>query len=89
MFHLVWILIVGLAIGGLGRLVLRGKQPIPVWMTILIGLVGAVAGDILSSVLGVRHTGGVDWIRHALQIGVAAGLITVAAPAWATRNIRR
>jgi uncharacterized membrane protein YeaQ/YmgE (transglycosylase-associated protein family) len=89
MFQLIWIIIAGLVIGSLARLVLRGRQPIPIWLTILIGMVGALVGNILASVIGVRHTGGIDWIRHILQVGVAAGLITVFGPTWATRRIRR
>jgi uncharacterized membrane protein YeaQ/YmgE (transglycosylase-associated protein family) len=34
-------LVVGLVIGALARLILPGKQNIPIWLTILVGLVGA------------------------------------------------
>lgn len=36
----------------------------------------------------MRHTGGVDWIRHVLQVGVALALVAAAAPMWATRHTR-
>jgi uncharacterized membrane protein YeaQ/YmgE (transglycosylase-associated protein family) len=88
MFQLIWIIFAGLIIGALARLVLRGRQPIPVWLTVVVGVIGALVGNILASTIGVRHTGGIDWIRHILQVGVAAGLITLVGPAWATRNTR-
>jgi uncharacterized membrane protein YeaQ/YmgE (transglycosylase-associated protein family) len=89
MFQLIWIIFAGLIIGALARLVLHGRQHIPIWLTILVGIVGALVGNILASAIGVRHTGGIDWIRHILQVGVAAGLITVFGPTWATRRTRR
>lgn len=70
---IIWILIIGTVIGLLARLVLPGRQPIPMWLTVLIGIVGALVGNWLASLLGVRSTGGIDWIRHILQIAVAAG----------------
>ncbi|MCX5214175.1 GlsB/YeaQ/YmgE family stress response membrane protein [Kitasatospora sp. NBC_00240] len=81
-----WAIVAGLIIGLLARLLLPGRQPIPIWLTILLGVVGAVAGNALASGLGVRDTGGIDWIRHLLQIGVAAALITVISPAWGRRR---
>ncbi len=70
---IIWILIIGTVIGLLARLVVPGRQPIPMWLTVLIGIVGALVGNWLASLLGVRSTGGIDWIRHILQIAVAAG----------------
>jgi uncharacterized membrane protein YeaQ/YmgE (transglycosylase-associated protein family) len=83
---LIWAVIAGLIVGVLARLVLPGKQAIPMWLTIVLGIAGAVAGNALASGIGVRDTAGVDWIRHALQIAAAAVLITVVAPMWAKRN---
>jgi uncharacterized membrane protein YeaQ/YmgE (transglycosylase-associated protein family) len=75
---IIWALIVGLVVGVLARLVLPGRQNVPLWLTILLGLVGALAGNWLASLLGVRHTSGIDWIRHILQVAVAAVLISLA-----------
>ncbi|MEV6349248.1 GlsB/YeaQ/YmgE family stress response membrane protein [Actinoplanes sp. NPDC051851] len=65
-------IIFGLIIGALGRLVVPGKQNIPIWLTLLIGVLGAIVGTFLAGVLGVDDTRGVDWIELFLQIGVAA-----------------
>jgi uncharacterized membrane protein YeaQ/YmgE (transglycosylase-associated protein family) len=37
-------IVVGLIIGALGRLVLPGRQDMPIWLTILIGIVAALIG---------------------------------------------
>lgn len=85
MFQILWSLIAGLIIGGIARLLLPGKQAIPLWLTVLLGIAGAFLGNGIASWIGVRHTGGVDWIRHILQIGVAMALIAALAPVWANR----
>jgi uncharacterized membrane protein YeaQ/YmgE (transglycosylase-associated protein family) len=87
MFQIIWIIIAGLIIGALARLVLRGRQNLPIWLTIVAGIIGALIGNVIASAVGVGHTGGVDWIRHILQIAVAAGAILILQPIW--RGSRR
>lgn len=89
MFQVIWIVIAGLIIGALARAVLRGRQHLPLWLTIVAGIIGALVGNIVASAIGIRHTGGVDWIRHILQIAVAAGAIVILQPIWASRSGRR
>jgi uncharacterized membrane protein YeaQ/YmgE (transglycosylase-associated protein family) len=81
-----WAIIAGLVIGLLAKLVVPGRQPIPLWLTTILGILGAVAGNALATAFGVRDTGGIDWIRHVLQIGVAALLIALVTPYWARRH---
>ncbi|CAG6396565.1 GlsB/YeaQ/YmgE family stress response membrane protein [Streptomyces cocklensis] len=81
-----WAIIAGLIIGVLARIVLPGRQPIPLWLTILLGAIGGLLGNGMASAFGVADTNGVDWIRHALQIGVAAVLIALVTPAWSRRR---
>ena len=50
-----------------------------IW-AIIAGIVGALIGNWLAAVFGVRFTGGIDWIRHVLQVGAAAVLIAIIAP---------
>ncbi|WP_030275087.1 GlsB/YeaQ/YmgE family stress response membrane protein [Streptomyces sp. NRRL B-24484] len=83
---ILWALVAGLVVGLLARLVLPGRQPVPLWLTVLLGAIGAVLGNALASYLGVRNTGGIDWIRHLLQVGVAAVLIAAASPVYAGRR---
>jgi uncharacterized membrane protein YeaQ/YmgE (transglycosylase-associated protein family) len=72
-------LIIGLIIGALGRLVLPGKQDIPIWLTMLIGVVAAFIGTFLASAIGVADTRGIDWIELALQVGLAAAGVALVA----------
>ena len=48
-------LIVGLIIGALGRLVVPGKQNIPIWLTMVVGVVAALLGTVLARALGVSR----------------------------------
>jgi uncharacterized membrane protein YeaQ/YmgE (transglycosylase-associated protein family) len=83
----IWAIIVGLIVGLLARAVLPGRQPIPIWLTILLGIVGAIVGNLLASAFGVANTNGVDWIRHILQVVVAAVAIAAVTPLWAGRRV--
>ena len=72
--NILWIIIGGAIIGVIARLILPGRQNIPWWSVIIAGIVGMFVGDWLSSLFGVKETGGFDWIRHGLQlvVGVVA-----------------
>jgi uncharacterized membrane protein YeaQ/YmgE (transglycosylase-associated protein family) len=72
-------IIVGLIIGALGRFVVPGRQPIPIWLTIVVGIVAAIIGTAIAQSVGVAVTPGIDWIELLFQIGLAAiGVIAVA-----------
>ena len=86
MFQILWAIIAGLVIGSIAKLLIPGRQDMPVWLTILIGIAGALIGNFLAIVLGVRHTFGIDWIRHTLQVVSAAVLIALVVPAWSRRS---
>ena len=72
-------IIIGLIIGALGRLVLPGKQNIPIWLTMLIGVVAALLGTFLAAAVGVDDTPGIDWIELAIQVGLAAAGVALVA----------
>ncbi|RLK24839.1 hypothetical protein DER29_2800 [Micromonospora sp. M71_S20] len=80
-------IIIGLIIGALGRLVVPGKQTIPIWLTLLIGVVAAILGTLVAGALGVDDTAGVDWIELAIQVVFAAIGVAVAAGAYGRRRI--
>jgi uncharacterized membrane protein YeaQ/YmgE (transglycosylase-associated protein family) len=72
-------IIIGLIIGALGRLVVPGKQNIPIWLTLLIGVVAAILGTLLAGAFGVDKTPGIDWIELILQVGLAAAGVALVA----------
>ena len=65
-------IIVGLIIGALGRLVLPGKQNIPVWLTIVVGIGAALLGTAIARGMGLAETPGVDWTEILIQVALAA-----------------
>ncbi|HEU4544245.1 MAG TPA: GlsB/YeaQ/YmgE family stress response membrane protein [Jiangellaceae bacterium] len=65
-------IVIGLIIGILGRLVLPGRQNVSIILTILVGIVAALAGTALAGALDVADTDGVDWIELGLQVLLAA-----------------
>ncbi|MFD9864099.1 GlsB/YeaQ/YmgE family stress response membrane protein [Streptomyces alboflavus] len=65
-------ILIGLVIGGLGRLVLPGRQRIGVLWTIAVGIAAAFVGTGIAAGLGVSDTRGIDWIEWALQVALAA-----------------
>ncbi|GIF97586.1 GlsB/YeaQ/YmgE family stress response membrane protein [Catellatospora citrea] len=65
-------IIVGLVVGALGRLVVPGRQSLPIWLTILVGIVAAVIGTAIAQAVGVAVTDGIDWIELVFQVGLAA-----------------
>ena len=74
-------ILVGIVVGALGRLVLPGKQPIGMLLTILVGIVSAFLGTALARAIGIpTATNGIDWLELLVQVVVAAaGVALVAA----------
>ncbi|HEX5116731.1 MAG TPA: GlsB/YeaQ/YmgE family stress response membrane protein [Pseudonocardiaceae bacterium] len=65
-------IIVGLIIGALGRLVVPGKQDIPIWVTIVVGIVAAFIGSAIARGIGYANTAGIDWLEILTQVVIAA-----------------
>lgn len=80
-------IIIGAIIGVLGRLLLPGRQNIPVWLTILVGIGAALLGTALAAAIGVRDTAGIDWIELFIQLVLA--VIGVALVSGARSGSRR
>jgi uncharacterized membrane protein YeaQ/YmgE (transglycosylase-associated protein family) len=79
-------ILVGLVIGVLGRLVAPGKQKIPIWLTIVIGVLAALAGTALARGGGYADTNGFDWLELITQIVLAAIGVSLAALAYGRRR---
>ena len=80
-------LIIGLIIGALGRLVVPGKQNIPIWLTLVIGVVAAFIGTLLAAAIGVDDTPGIDWIELILQVALAAAGVALVAGIRGRRRV--
>lgn len=66
-------ILIGIVVGVLGRLVLPGRQPIGMLVTILVGIVSAFIGTAIARALHIPTvTSGVDWLELLVQVVVAA-----------------
>jgi uncharacterized membrane protein YeaQ/YmgE (transglycosylase-associated protein family) len=65
-------IVVGLIIGAIGRLVVPGRQSMPIWLMLLIGIIAAIIGTLIAAAFGVANTPGFDWIELILQVALAA-----------------
>ena len=81
-------IIIGAIIGALGRLVVPGKQNIPIWLTILIGIVAAFLGTVIANALGVGSTKGIDWIEILIQVLLAAAGVALVVGIRGRRGVR-
>jgi uncharacterized membrane protein YeaQ/YmgE (transglycosylase-associated protein family) len=71
-FNLLWLVVTGLIIGGLGRLVLPGRQEISLLATALVGIGASLLGGILADLAGA------GWVVNLLVAIVLAAIgITV------------
>ena len=81
-------IIIGLVLGVLGRLFAPGKQNIPIWLTIVVGIVAAFIGTFIARALGVADTRGIDWIELIVQIIVGAIGVSLVAGLYGRRGVR-
>jgi len=67
MLSILWLLIIGLVIGAIGRFVVPGRNPMPWWMTMLLGVVGAIVGGIFFG----------GFLKYVLAVVIAAVLVII------------
>lgn len=78
-----WAIVVGLVLGVLARAIIPGKQDIPIWLTVIFGILGSILGNAVAGWAGVGETAGIDWVRHLLQLAGAVLIVAIGAPLWA------
>src|SRR5690625_1941428 len=66
-------IIVGLIIGALGRLIIPGKQHLPIWLTLVLGIVAAFVGGWIATIFATAFL----WVL-LVQVLVAAGIVYLA-----------
>lgn len=76
MWTIIVTIIVGAIVGFLARAVLPGRQSISTLVTVILGILGSLAGSaIWVYVLDKGDTKGIDWIALFLGVACAALLI--------------
>ena len=83
-------LVVGLIVGALGRLVVPGRQNMPMWLHMVIGVGAALLGTVLARTLGIAtQTAGIDWAELAVQVVLAAIAVALVAGVGRRRAVSR
>jgi uncharacterized membrane protein YeaQ/YmgE (transglycosylase-associated protein family) len=67
--YIVSLLIVGFVIGGLGRLIVPGPNPIGAGRTLGVGLIGAFVGGLIGGLLGL------GFFAIIFEVAISAGLV--------------
>jgi uncharacterized membrane protein YeaQ/YmgE (transglycosylase-associated protein family) len=57
MFSLLWTAIIGLVVGAIAKLIMPGKDPGGIWITMLIGIAGSFLGTYLGRAIGHYEPG--------------------------------
>ncbi|HEY6490274.1 MAG TPA: GlsB/YeaQ/YmgE family stress response membrane protein [Terracidiphilus sp.] len=57
MFHLLWEAIIGLIVGAFAKLVMPGKDPGGIFITMLIGIAGSLLATFIGSHVGLYREG--------------------------------
>jgi uncharacterized membrane protein YeaQ/YmgE (transglycosylase-associated protein family) len=79
-------IVIGAIIGALGRLLLPGKQNLPIWLTIVVGIVAALVGTFIARALGIpTETSGIDWLELVVQLIVAVVAVALVAGLYSRR----
>ncbi|GAA3452470.1 GlsB/YeaQ/YmgE family stress response membrane protein [Dactylosporangium matsuzakiense] len=74
-------LLVGLVVGGLGRLVVPDRRSFSIWLALAVGMVAALFGTVVADATGISTASpGIDWAELLVQVLLAAlGVALVAA----------
>jgi uncharacterized membrane protein YeaQ/YmgE (transglycosylase-associated protein family) len=83
------LIVIGIVIGVLARLVLPGRQPIGVGLTILLGIGGALVGGIVASAIGEGDIWELNFIGTVVGVIAAAAFIGAADAAGLGKGSRR
>jgi uncharacterized membrane protein YeaQ/YmgE (transglycosylase-associated protein family) len=69
-FYLISLVLMGLAVGALGRLAVPGPNPMSIVMTVAVGVAGALVGGLIAAALGL------GWVLIILlEVAFAALLV--------------
>lgn len=86
--NIIQAIIIGAILGFVGRAVVPGKQNIPLWLTIVVGIVAAFIGTFIARAFGIADTNGIDWLELIIQVIVAAIGVAIVAGAYGRRGVR-
>jgi uncharacterized membrane protein YeaQ/YmgE (transglycosylase-associated protein family) len=87
--EIIGVILAGIIIGLLGKFVAPGNRDnIPLWLTIICGIVGVLIGWFIYTGFGGNGSPGIDWVRWIIAIAVAAVLVMIASAVTARSRSR-
>ncbi|SFO68333.1 Uncharacterized membrane protein YeaQ/YmgE, transglycosylase-associated protein family [Actinomadura madurae] len=69
---ILWFIVVGAVIGALARLIVPGRNPIGILLTILVGIAGSILGGVIADALGAGTIVAIVFAVLIAAAGVAA-----------------
>ncbi len=84
MFRIIVMIIVGLIAGALARLIMPGKDPMGIWMTILLGIAGSFLGGFIGNLI-FRPEGESYFHPGGILLSIVGAVILL----WIWRMIQR
>jgi uncharacterized membrane protein YeaQ/YmgE (transglycosylase-associated protein family) len=84
MMGFIWMIIIGLIAGALARLIMPGRDPMGIVMTIILGIVGSIVGGLVSWAIWGADTRGSGFRPAGLLLSILGAIIVL----WIYRMIR-
>ncbi|MFI0353568.1 GlsB/YeaQ/YmgE family stress response membrane protein [Actinomadura sp. 9N407] len=69
---ILWFIVVGAVVGAVARLIVPGRNPIGILLTILVGIAGALLGGVVADALGASTLVAIVFAVVIAALGVAA-----------------
>ena len=79
--HWLWVVLIGLIVGGMAKLIMPGKDPGGFIVTILLGITGSVVGTLIGR--------GVGWYQEGQSAGFIVSVLGALLILTAYRFFRR
>jgi uncharacterized membrane protein YeaQ/YmgE (transglycosylase-associated protein family) len=81
MIGLIWAAVSGLIVGALGKLLMKGKDPGGIWITMGLGVAGSLIASFIGRALG--------WYHPGEGAGLIASVLGAMLLLWIYRMVRK
>jgi uncharacterized membrane protein YeaQ/YmgE (transglycosylase-associated protein family) len=80
MFALIWEILIGLVVGALAKLIMPGKDPGGILVTIIIGIAGSIGATFLGQMIG--------WYKQGQSAGFMMSVLGAVLILWIYRLVK-
>jgi uncharacterized membrane protein YeaQ/YmgE (transglycosylase-associated protein family) len=80
MFALLWEILIGLIVGAIAKLLMPGKDPGGMWVTIIIGIAGSIGATFLGQLIG--------WYKQGQSAGFMMSVLGAVLILWIYRLVK-